>query len=80
MDFIFGNTTVPTWTIVIVALFSIPTAVSRSLLAAVRSQYVRGQLQMLDSSVRDLELYVFENRDILAVSLRTRIIEPELEK
>jgi hypothetical protein len=80
MDFIFGNTTVPTWTIVIIALFTIPTAVPRSLFTTVRSQYVGGQLQILDSSVHDLELYVFENRDHLPVLLRTHDLEPELEK
>ena len=80
MDFIFGSTTVPTWAIVIVALLNIPPAVSRLLLTTARSQCVGGQLQILDSSVHDLELYIFENRDHLPVLLRMRVIEPELEK
>jgi hypothetical protein len=80
MDFIFGNTTVPTWAIVIIVLFTIPTAVPRSLFSTARSQYIGGQLQILDSSVHDLELYVFENRDHLPVLLRTQVLEPELEK
>jgi hypothetical protein len=80
MDFIFGNTTIPTWTIVIVALLNIPVVVPRSLLTTVHSQYVGGQLHILDSNVHDLELYIFEIRDHLPVFLRMQAIEPELEK
>jgi hypothetical protein len=80
MDFIFGNITVPTWVIVVVALLNTPTAVPRLLLTTVRSQYVGGQLQVLDNGLHNLELYVFENRDHLPVFLRTQVIEPELEK
>jgi hypothetical protein len=80
MDFIFGNTAVPMWAIFIVVLLNIPSAMHRSLLTTIRSQYIRVQLGILDSSIHDLELYIFENRDHLPPFLRMRVVEPELEK
>jgi hypothetical protein len=80
MDLIFGNTTVPTWALVIVVLLNISTVLPRLLLSTARSQSVGTKLQMLESSIHDLELYVFENREHLPVFLRMRVIESELEK
>jgi hypothetical protein len=80
MDCIFESTTVPTWALIVVALFTIPTLVPRLLFAIAGSQYVGGQLQILHSNIKDLDLYIVNHRDHLPFLSRTQAIEPELEK